>query len=453
MQKISVRELLANSASYSEKELEFEAWVVSNRGNKKIRFISINDGSTVENLQITLKGDNFDFEQLDQVHLGAAVKVKGTIILTPQAQQPLEMSASEFTLLRDTDLDYPIQKQAINVETLREIPHLRHRTSLIRTVMLIRSTLAQQVHQYFAQKGYLYFNAPIITSNDGEGAGETFEIADSNSKNPFFGANKKATLGVTGQLHAESYAIGFKKVYTFAPTFRAEHSNTKKHAAEFWMIEPEVAFYDLKDIINLADDFLKTIIKNTIELHPNEFKFLVNNVDKNLLDNLNSFINTKLAILDYQDALVELDKVKERFEDQNIRFGLDFGTEHEKYLASEVAKGPVAVINFPKEFKAFYMHQNEDGKTVASFDLLVPGIGELIGGSQREVNYDKLLQRASEVGISQEELQWYLDLRRFGDSGSSGFGVGFERLVMYVTGVDNIRDVIPYPRTSGNIKM
>ncbi|MCS4537086.1 MULTISPECIES: asparagine--tRNA ligase [unclassified Mycoplasma] len=450
--EFTIKELFSDRANLTNSKIVLHAWVVANRGNKKIRFMEINDGSTVQNLQVTLKGTNFDFDALAQIHLGAAIEVKGEVVLTPNAPQPMELVGEEFVLLRDADLDYPIQKQAINLETLREIPHVRHRTNLLRTVMLIRSTLALQVHQYFAKNNFLYFNAPIITSNDGEGAGETFEVNDSNSKNPFFGAGKKATLGVTGQLHAESYAIGFKKVYTFAPTFRAEHSNTKKHAAEFWMIEPEVAFYELKDIINLADDFLKTVIKNTIDAHPEEFKFLVENVDSELLNNLNKFINTKLAIIDYRDALKELEKVKNIFEEQDIKFGLDFATEHEKYLASNVAKGPVAVINFPKEFKAFYMHQNDDN-TVASFDLLVPGIGELIGGSQREVNYDKLLQRAKEVGISQEELQWYLDLRRFGDSGSSGFGVGFERLVMFVTGVDNIRDVIPYPRTSGNIKM
>lgn len=449
----TVKKIYANSNFFGNKNVTIKGWVSANRGNKKIRFIEINDGSSVLNLQVTLKGDNFDFEALDQIHLGAAVKASGQIILTPGAKQDFELIAQEFELLRDTDLDYPIQKQSINLETLREIPHLRHRTSLLRAVMLIRSTLAQEVHKYFAEKQFLLFHAPIITSNDGEGAGETFEVNDSNSKNSFFGVNKKATLGVTGQLHAESYAIGFKNVYTFAPTFRAEHSNTKKHAAEFWMIEPEVAFANLFDIIELADDFLKTIIKRTIEKHAEEFDFLVKNVDDQLMNNLQEFLNKKLAIIDYKEALVELEKVKDRFEEKNIHFGLDFGTEHEKYLASEIAKGPVAVINFPKKFKAFYMHQNDDGETVASFDLLVPGIGELVGGSQREVNYQKLLDRALEVGISQEELQWYLDLRRFGDAGSSGFGVGFERLVMYVTGIDNIRDSIPYPRTSGNIKM
>ncbi|MCR8966624.1 asparagine--tRNA ligase [Mycoplasma zalophidermidis] len=453
MDKYSIREFLEKPDKFSNKQITMSAWVSANRGNKKIRFIELNDGSTVNNLQVIFKGEEFDFEELDQIHIGAAVAIEGTVSLTPNAPQPLEVIASKINVLRDTDLDYPIQKQSINLETLREIPHLRHRTNIIKTTMIIRSALALEMHNYFNENGFLYFNAPIITSNDGEGAGETFEVSDSNSKNPFFGDDRKPTLGVTGQLHAESYVVGFKKVYTFAPTFRAEHSNTKKHAAEFWMIEPEMAFADLKDIINLADDCLKTVIKRTIEKHPNEFNYLSKNVDQNLLTRLYSFINTKLSVIDYRDALIELNKVKDRFEEQNIEFGLDFGTEHERYLAEQVFNGPVAVINFPKEFKAFYMHQNPDGNTVASFDLLVPGIGELVGGSQREVIYDKLLERTKEVGINQEELQWYLDLRRFGDCGSSGFGIGFERLVMYVTGMDNIRDVIPYPRTSGNIKM
>lgn len=414
--------------------------------------MSINDGSTVENLQVTIKDEKFDFDVLDSVNLGAAVRIKGDIILTPKAQQPLELLTSKFELLSNTENNYPIQKQEINLETLREIPHIRHRTNTIRAVMIIRSTLAQEIHSYFEKNGFLYFNAPIITSNDGEGAGELFYVNDGNKNNPFFG-NKNATLGVTGQLHAESYALGFKKVYTFAPTFRAEHSNTKKHAAEFWMIEPEVAFYDLEDAIRLADHLLKQTIKNTMKKCPKEFEFLQKNIDHSLIEKLESFVKTKITIMDYRDALVHLNKAKDRFENQNIEFGLDFSTEHERYLSEEVVKGPVAITNFPKSFKAFYMHQNSDDQTVAAFDLLVPGIGELIGGSQREVRYDKLLQRALEVGINQADLQWYLDLRHFGNAGSAGFGIGFERLVMYVTGVDNIRDVIPYPRTSGNIKM
>lgn len=453
MELLRIKSILEDSKAYKDKAITLRAWVSANRGNKKIRFININDGSTIQSLQVTCKDEKLNFTLLDTIRLGAAVEVKGILKLTPKAPQPIELLASKVKLLRNTDEDYPIQKQGINLETLREIPHVRHRTNLIRTIMIIRSALALEIHKYFENHGFLYFNAPIITSNDGEGAGETFNVNDSNSKDPFFGTDKRATLGVTGQLHAESYAIGFKKVYTFAPTFRAEHSNTKKHAAEFWMIEPEVAFCDLHDDIKLADDLLKHVIKEVMKKHPVEFKWLNENVDKTLIERLTHFTKTKLAIMDYRDALKELDKVKNRFENKDISFGLDFASEHERYLAEEVVKGPVAVINFPKSFKAFYMHQNDDGQTVAAFDLLVPGIGELIGGSQREVRYDKLLQRALEVGISQEDLQWYLDLRRFGDCGSSGFGIGFERLVMYVTGADNIRDVIPYPRTSGNIKM
>ncbi|WP_029905669.1 asparagine--tRNA ligase [Mycoplasmopsis opalescens] len=447
----SIKEILFNEESFSEQKYTIDAWLVANRGNKKIRFLEINDGSTVASLQVTCKADLLNLDEIDAFSLGSAVKVEGILKFTPEAKQRIELLAQKITLLKKTDSDYPIQKQGINVETLREAAHVRHRTSLLRSVMLIRSTLAQEIHTYFRNNGFLNFHAPIITSNDGEGAGETFVVNDSNSDKPFFD-NVKATLGVTGQLHAESYALGFKKVYTFAPTFRAEHSNTKKHAAEFWMIEPEVAFADLNDIINLAFDCLKVVIKNTLEINKKEFDFLEEKLDSNLRCRLNKFINGEVTTVDYRQAIEILAKVKDRFEEKNIEFGLDFKTEHERFLAEEVFQGPVAVINFPKEFKAFYMHQNDDNQTVASFDLLVPGIGELIGGSQREARYDKLMQRVKELGMHSDELQWYLDLRRFGDAGSSGFGIGFERLIMYVTGIDNIRDTIPYPRTSGNIK-
>ncbi|QZE12541.1 asparagine--tRNA ligase [Mycoplasma sp. Ms02] len=448
----TIKNILLRTNYYDQwSDFQITGWVVSNRGNKKIRFLSINDGSTVANLQVIFKGEAFDFDLLDKVNNGAAVSIKGTLHATPEAKQPIEVVASSFELLKNTE-DYPIQNQEISLETLREIPHVRHRTNLLKSVMLIRSTLAQEVHRYFMGKGFYYMNSPIITSNDGEGAGETFNVDDS-SKEPFFGQGNKATLGVTGQLHGESYALGMNKIYTFAPTFRAEHSNTKKHAAEFWMIEPEVAFYDLNDAINLADDMLKVVIRNTIAKHPFEFKYLTENYKSDLLQNLEKFLDNKVAVLDYKDAIAELAKVKDRFEEQNIEFGLDLATEHERYLSEELIGGPVAVINFPKSFKAFYMHQNPDGETVASFDMLVPGIGELIGGSQREVRYDKLIQRLEELNIDKEDLKWYTDLRKFGDAGSSGFGIGFERLVMYVTGIDNIRDAIPYPRTVGNIRM
>ncbi|WP_406616171.1 asparagine--tRNA ligase [Mycoplasmopsis hyopharyngis] len=445
------KNFLMHPEYFNNWELKVQGWVTSNRGNKKIRFISLNDGSCVQNLQITCKDSNLDFEMLDSISLGTSIEVLGTLKFTPDAKQPIEMIAKEVSILKLADSDYPIQKQEINLETLREIPHLRHRTNLFRTVMLIRSTLSQEIHRYFMDRDFIYVSSPILTGNDGEGAGEMFFV-DTDEKEPFFG-NKKVSLGVTGQLHAESYAIGFKKVYTFAPTFRAEHSNTKKHANEFWMIEPEVAFAKLQDVIQLSDDLLKNVIRNTIAKHPMEFEYLTSNVDQNLMSKLNTFLNNPLQIIDYKDAIKVLKKNKEKFENQKFEFGLDLATEHERFLAEEYAKGPVAVINFPKDIKAFYMYQNDDGKSVAAFDLLVPGIGELIGGSQRESRYDKLLKRSLEIGIDKDDLQWYLDLRRFGDSGSAGFGIGFERLVMYVTGMDNIRDVIPYPRTNGNIKM
>ncbi|UWD34110.1 asparagine--tRNA ligase [Mesomycoplasma molare] len=446
----TVKKILSNIKDFDGKEVKVLGWTSSLRGNKKIKFLELNDGSTVYNLQVVLKSESVDLEVVDKTRDGAAISIVGIIKHTPNSKQIAELQAIEFKLLKNTDEDFPIQKKEISMEVLREIPHLRHRTKLIKSVMLIRSTLALEIHNFFSKHNFLYVSSPIITSNDGEGAGETF-IVDSESVKDFFG--KKATLGVTGQLHAEAYAIGFNKVYTFGPTFRAENSHTKKHAAEFWMVEPEVAFYELKDIIKLADHMLKTVIKKTLEVNKLEFDFLEESIDSKLREKLSNFVNKKISIIDYKDAIEELKKVKTDFEEQNIHFGLDLATEHEKYLAEKLFQGPVAVINYPKEFKAFYMHQNDDGKTVSAFDLLVPGIGELIGGSQREVRHEKLLSRIKELSISEEELKWYLDLRRFGDAGSSGFGLGFERLVMYVTGIDNIRDAIPFPRTPNNLKM
>ncbi|RIV16468.1 asparagine--tRNA ligase [Mycoplasmopsis gallopavonis] len=448
----SIKKILFKPNFYDQWEnVKIAGWVASNRGNKKIRFIELNDGSTVANLQLVFKGE-FDFELLDSLKPGSALKVQGTLKATPNSPQPIEMNVVEILEAKKVDEDYPIQNQEIKLETLRELPHLRHRTNLFRAIMLVRSTLAQEVHKYFAFRDFFYMNSPIITSNDGEGAGETFAVSDGNIEVPFFGKGNKATLGVTGQLHGESYAIGMNKIYTFGPTFRAERSNTKRHLAEFWMIEPEIAFYNLHDVINLADDMLKVVIANTLAKNKVEIEYL-DSQNPGLIAKLTHFIETPLKIIDYKEAIEELAKVKTIFENQDIKFGLDLASEHEKYLTEKIYNGPVAVINFPKDFKAFYMHQNEDGKTVAAFDLLVPGVGELIGGSQRESDYNKLLNRVNELGIDAEDLQWYLDLRRFGHMLSSGFGIGFERLVMYVTGMENIRDAIPYPRTTGNIRM
>lgn len=446
---MNIKQLLKTAKKHNEQTVEIKGWVTNLRGNAKIKFLEINDGTTLENLQLVFKNDKEIIDKIETLSLGAAIQVKGVFVHTPEAKQKGELIGSKLEILAHSDSDFPIQNQEMSTEYLRSIPHIRHRTKLFRAVMRIRSTLAFEIHEYFRKHDFLYLSSPIITSNDGEGAGEAFVV--DNEEKDFF--NKKATLGVTGQLHAESYALGFQKVYTFAPTFRAEKSNTKKHAAEFWMIEPEVSFYKLKDIINLGDSLLKTVIKNTIKKHPVEFEYFQKNIDKNLVKKLKQFYNNKLTTLEYRQAIEILKKNKAKFENQDIEFGTDLKTEHERFLAEEVVKGPVAIINYPKDIKAFYMHQNEDGQTVAAFDLLVPGIGELIGGSQREVRYERLLQRLKELNMEQEDLQWYLDLRKFGNFSSAGFGLGFERLIMYVTGIENIRDSIPFPRTNKNLMM
>ena len=430
-------------------DFEIQGWVQNNRGNEKIKFLALTDGSTVDTLQLVIKSENIKRFNLDKINLGSSIKVKGKLLLTPTAPQPIELAVDDLILINNTDEDFPIQKKETTLDFLREIPHLRHRTNLFRAIMIIRNALLFEIHSYFQKHYFLNIAAPIITSNDGEGAGETL-IVDS-SEGDFF--KQKSFLGVTGQLHAEAYAAGFKKVYTFAPTFRAENSHTTKHLAEFWMIEPEVAFYELNDIIPFADNLLKTVISNVIKKYPSEMKLLDSLKDNNLITTLKKYISTPLKIMEYKEAIKILEKHKKEFEEQNIFFGMDLGSEHEKFIAEKVVNGPVAMINYPKDIKAFYMYQNDDKKTVAAFDLLVPGIGEIIGGSQRESRYELLVQRLKELKIKQEPLQWYLDLRKYGYAPSSGFGIGFERLVMYVTGVANIRDVIPFPRTPGNIKM
>ena len=430
-------------------DFEIQGWVQNNRGNEKIKFLALTDGSTVDTLQLVIKSENIKRFNLDKINLGSSIKVKGKLLLTPTAPQPIELAVDDLILINNTDEDFPIQKKETTLDFLREIPHLRHRTNLFRAIMIIRNALLFEIHSYFQKHDFLNIAAPIITSNDGEGAGETL-IVDS-SEGDFF--KQKSFLGVTGQLHAEAYAAGFKKVYTFAPTFRAENSHTTKHLAEFWMIEPEVAFYELNDIIPFADNLLKTVISNVIKKYPSEMKLLDSLKDNNLITTLKKYISTPLKIMEYKEAIKILEKHKKEFEEQNIFFGMDLGSEHEKFIAEKVVNGPVAMINYPKDIKAFYMYQNDDKKTVAAFDLLVPGIGEIIGGSVRVSRYELLVQRLKELKIKQEPLQWYLDLRKYGYAPSSGFGIGFERLVMYVTGVANIRDVIPFPRTPGNIKM
>lgn len=442
---MKIRELFKKDIK--EQKLSFQGWVISNRGNSKIRFLTINDGSDFRNLQIVVKKVDASIEQ---IKIGSAIEINGTLKFTPEAKQAFEIIAQKVKVVSQVENDYPLQKQGMSYEFLRTIPHLRHRTNIFRAVMNIRSTLFFEINNFFQERNFLNMAAPIITSNDGEGAGEMFEI-DSPSKN-FFG-KKQAFLGVTGQLYAEAYAIGFTNVYTFAPTFRAENSHTQKHVAEFWMLEPEMAFASKEDGINLAEDLLKQVIKKTISKHPEEFAFLTKWGDENLLKRLKLFLKQKLQKITYAEAIKILAENKKEFEEQNIHFGLDLNTEHERYLVEKVFKAPVAITDFPKEIKAFYMKENDDHKTVAAFDILVPGIGELVGGSEREENYDKLVKRLKELKISQKELDWYLDLRRFGKGKSTGFGLGFERLIMYVTGMENIRDTIPFPRTPNNLKI
>ncbi len=443
---MTIKQIFKNKEK--QKKIKFFGWIITNRGNKKVRFLTINDGSCFKNIQVVVKDQKI--EKISSYKIGSSIFIEGLVQLTPNSQQELEIIPNKIKLLKNIDEDYPLQKQKMSKEYLRQIPHMRHKTNLFRSIMRVRSTLFQEIHNFFAKEGFLNISSPIITSNDGEGAGEAFLVEDE-SKSNFF--NKKATLGVTGQLHAESYANGFGKVYAFGPTFRAENSNTKKHAAEFWMLEPEMEFYGMEDAVKFIDKFLKEIIKNIIKKHPDEFEFFNQKIDKKLNLKINKFLKKGIQKINYSDAIIELQKHKNKFKEKNIKFGMDLSTEHEKFIASEIFDGPVAVVNYPKEIKAFYMKQNDDKKTVAAFDVLVPGVGELVGGSERECDYNKLLNRIKELNIPQKDIQWYLNLRRWGHTKSTGLGLGFERLLMYITGIDNIRDSIPFPRTPQNLKM
>ncbi|MDW2926544.1 asparagine--tRNA ligase [Mesomycoplasma ovipneumoniae] len=447
---VSINEVFIHPELYDQKKITIQGWITNIRGNLKIMFVELNDGSSFKNLQCVLKSENIDFTKVENLAIGEAIEISGVFTSTPERQQNGEVLVEDLEVKgRNYNNNFPIQNQEISLEVLRQIPHFRHRTRLFRVIMRLRSSLFYEIHKFFRRQGFVNFSAPILTSNDGEGAGETFIVDD--EQKDFF--NKKTTLGVTGQLHAEAYALGFKKVYTFAPTFRAERSNTRKHAAEFWMIEPEVAFFDLEEIIELATKLLQKVIKAVIIRNKDEFAFLEKVGDKNLRRRLIQFCDSQVAQVTYEQAIKLLSEHIDKFEEKDLFFGADLKTEHERFLSEQIFRAPVVVINYPKSLKAFYMHQNDDGKTVAAFDLLVPGIGELIGGSQREVRYEKLLERMNELNMKVEDFQWYLDLRKFGNPGSSGFGLGFERLLMFVTGIDNIRDVIPFPRTNKNILM
>ena len=459
MEKVLVRQLFRQTPADGA-QLLVSGWVRTVRDSKAFAFIELNDGSFFKNLQIVLDESVPDFREVVKVTLGSAIEVEGTLKLTPEAKQPFELKASRVTVVGMAAADYPLQKKRHTVEYLRTQAHLRPRTNLFSAVFRIRSVAAQSIHRFFADQDFVYVHTPLITASDCEGAGEMFRVTTLDIDNPprdeqghvkvsedFFG--KPANLTVSGQLNAEAFCMAFRNVYTFGPTFRAEKSNTPRHAAEFWMIEPEIAFADLNDDMALAEAMVRYVIADVMERCPEELEFLNNFVDKGLIDRLTHVRDSDFARVSYTEAIEILKNSGEHFE-YGAYGGMDMQTEHERYLAEKHFGRPVCVYNYPKEIKAFYMKQNDDGKTVAAVDVLVPGIGELIGGSQREDRLDVLEARMDELGLDRASYWWYLELRKYGSTPHAGFGLGFERLIMYLTGVSNIRDVLPFPRTTGS---
>ena len=430
---------------------QLQGWVRTNRNNGSIGFIELNDGTYFRNAQLVYSSDLANFQDVSKYLTGTALTVTGKVVLTPQAKQPFELQVTEVILEGACDNTYPLQKKRHSFEYLREIGHLRPRSNTFNAVFRVRSVLAMAIHEFFQDQGFVYVNAPIITGNDAEGAGEVFTVTtreDGNYEEDFFG--KKANLTVSGQLQAEAFAMAFRDVYTFGPTFRAENSNTTTHASEFWMVEPEIAFADLEDDMDLIEDMIKYCIQYVMDNCPEEMKFFNQFIDNTLLERLNHVLNSEFVRMPYTEAIDHLLKARKKFENP-VSWGMDLNTEHERYLCEEVVKGPVFLINYPKDIKAFYMRMNDDGKTVAACDLLVPAVGELVGGSQREERLEVLQSRMKEMGVHEDGLQWYLDLRRYGGCQHAGFGLGFERFIMYVTGMQNIRDVIPFARTPKNL--
>ena len=463
MKLTTVKEIYRNREQYLDKEITVGGWVRSVRDSKAFGFIVLHDGSFFETLQIVYHDNMENFAEVSKLNVGAAIIVKGTLVATPQAKQPFEIQATEVSVEGTSAPDYPLQKKRHSLEYLRTISHLRPRTNTFQAVFRIRSMAAYAIHQFFQERGFVYVHTPLITASDCEGAGEMFQVTTLDLNNvpkdkeekvdftqDFFG--KPTNLTVSGQLNAETFAQAFRNTYTFGPTFRAENSNTARHAAEFWMIEPEMAFADLKDDMEVAEAMLKYVISYVMENAPEEMEFLNQFVDKGLKDRLNHVLNSEFGHVTYTEAVEILEKHNDKFE-YKVSWGTDLQTEHERYLTEEVFKRPVFVTDYPKEIKAFYMKLNSDGKTVAAMDCLVPGIGEIIGGSQREDDYELLRKRMEEVGLDEENYQFYLDLRKYGSTHHSGFGLGFERCVMYLTGISNIRDAIPFPRTVNNCEL
>ncbi|MBP3218609.1 MAG: asparagine--tRNA ligase [Lachnospiraceae bacterium] len=463
-QLVEVKDLFDKAESYAGQKVTVGGWVRNNRDSKNFGFLVIGDGSCFQTLQVVYAADKMpDFAQIAALNIGAAVFATGTIVATPGAKQPFEMQAEQIEIEGVSTPDYPIQNKRHSFEYLRTIPHLRVRTNTFQAVFRVRSLIAYAIHTFFMERGFVYVHSPLITGSDAEGAGEMFQVTTLplediprtedgavDYSQDFFG--KPTNLTVSGQLDVEAFAFAFRNVYTFGPTFRAEKSNTTRHAAEFWMIEPEMAFADLKDDMRIAEDMLKFVIRYVLENAPEEMKFFNSFVDKGLLERLNHVVNSDFGHVTYTEAIEILEKHNDEFENK-VYWGCDLQTEHERYLTEKEFKRPVFVTDYPKEIKAFYMKLNPDGKTVAAMDCLVPGIGEIIGGSQREENLELLDQRMEELGMDKEGYQFYLDLRRYGSVRHAGFGLGFERCVMYLTGMGNIRDVLPFPRTVGNCEL
>ena len=463
MELITVRELFKNTEKYVDQEIEIGGWVRNKRPSKQFGFIVLNDGTYFTPVQVVYNDSIENFQEVSKINVGAALIVKGTLVMTPGAKQPFEIQAKTVTVEGPSSGDYPLQPKKHSMEFLRTITHLRPRANTFQAVFRVRSLAAMAIHQFFQERDFVYVHTPLITGSDCEGAGEMFQVTTLDLKNipltedgkvdfskDFYG--KPTNLTVSGQLNGETFAMAFRNIYTFGPTFRAENSNTTRHAAEFWMIEPEMAFADLDDLLRVEEDMLKYIISYVLEHAPEEMAFFNQFVDKGLLDRLNNILNNDFGRITYTDAVALLEKHNDQFE-YPVSWGCDLQTEHERYLTEVIFKKPVFVTDYPKDIKAFYMKLNPDGKTVAAVDCLVPGVGEITGGSQREDNYEILKARIEELGMNPEDYGFYMDLRKYGSCRHAGFGLGFERCVMYLTGIGNIRDAIPFPRTVGNCEL
>ena len=463
MELITMRELYKNTAKYADTEIEIGGWVRNRRPSKQFGFIMLSDGTYFNPIQVVYNDTIENFQEISKINIGAALIVKGTVVLTPDSKQPFEIQAKTVTVEGPSTGDFPLQPKRHSMEFLRSIPHLRPRTNTFQAVFRVRSLAAMAIHQFFQERDFVYVHTPLITGSDCEGAGEMFQVTTMDLNNipktedgkidfskDFFG--KPTNLTVSGQLNGETFAMAFRNIYTFGPTFRAENSNTTRHAAEVWMIEPEMAFADLDDLLRVEEDMLKYIISYVLEHAPEEMNFFNSFVDKGLLDRLNNILNNDFGRITYTDAVALLEKHNDKF-DYPVSWGCDLQTEHERFLTEQIFKKPVFVTDYPKEIKAFYMKLNPDGKTVAAVDCLEPGVGELTGGSQREDNYEILENRIRELGMNPEDYDFYMDLRKYGSARHAGFGLGFERCVMYLTGIGNIRDAIPFPRTVGNCEL